>query len=119
MKRSLFELQYGGGKNILLRSFMADPENQERSESEDYVAVSPRIYANRTDILSGATRGGRLVSLPVWLDEPFVHNSDGAVLKVRTVLKDIADREGAHIISRRGRDKRDDVRIAFAPGPVD
>ena len=117
-KRSLFELKYGSGKNILLRSFMADGESQERSESEEYVAVSPRIYANRIDILNGATRDGRLVTLPVWLDEPFVHNNDGAVLKVRTVLQDIADREGAHIISLKGRDKREDVRIALAPGPV-
>ena len=83
-------------------------ESQERSESEEgarhhgYVAVSPRIYANRIDILNGATRDGRLVTLPVWLDEPFVHNNDGAVLKVRTVLQDIADREGAHIISLKG-----------------
>ena len=117
-KRSLFELQYGIGKNILLRSFMPEPQEQERSESEAYMAVSPSIYANRIDILCGATRGGRLVTLPVWLDEPFVHNNDGAVLKVRTVLQDIGGREGAHIISLKGRDKREDVRIAFAPGPV-
>ena len=117
-KRNLFELQYGSGKNILLRSFMPDPKNQKGSQSQEYVAVSPSIYANRIDILCGATHGGRLVTLPDWLDEPFVHNNDGAVLKVRTVLQDIGDREGAHIISLKGRDKREDVRIAFAPGPV-
>ena len=117
-KRSLFELQYGSGKNILLQSFMPEPQEQKRSEAEDYIAVSPRIYASRIDILCGATRGDRLVTLPVWLDEPFVHNNHGAVLKVRTVLEEIADREGSHIISLKGRDKREDVRIAFAPSPV-
>ncbi|MYB48628.1 MAG: hypothetical protein F4X72_05060 [Dehalococcoidia bacterium] len=117
-KRSLFELHYGRGKNILVRSFMPDTEDQKRSESEDYMAVSPSIYKSRIDILCGATSGSRLVALPIWLDEPFVHNDDGAVLKVRTVLQDIADKEGAHIIRLAGRDKREDVRVAFAPGPV-
>ena len=112
--RSLFELQYGRGENILLRSFMPDPKDQESSESEKYIAVSPNIYADRIDILSEATREGSLVTLPVWLEEPFVHNNDGGVLKVRTVLHDIADKEGAHIINLKGKDKREDVRIAFA-----
>ena len=58
---------------------------------------SVEAYVFKRD--DSAYRDGRLVTLPVWLDEPFVHNNDGAVLKVRTVLQDIADREGAHIIS--------------------
>lgn len=117
-KRSLFELHYGNGKNILVRSFMPQQEDKKRPESNDYVAVSPNAYPNRTDILWTATHGGKLVTLPVWLDEPFVYNDDGAVMKVRTVLQHIADREGAHIISSKGRDKREDVRIAFSTGPV-
>ena len=97
---------------------MAESENKQRVESEDYIPVTPNIYANRIEILCGATRGGSLVTLPVWLDEPFVYNNDGAVLKVRTVLKNIADREGAHIISLKGKDKKEQARIAFPGGPI-
>ena len=116
--RTLFELQYGNGNNILLRSFMPDPENEEKSESGDYIPVTPNIYANRIEILCGATHGGSFVTLPVWLDEPFVYDNDGAVLKVRTVLKNIADREGAHIINLKGKDKREPAGLAFPSGPI-
>ena len=114
--KSLFELQFGSGKYLHLRSFIPDPVNQKRAE--DYIAVTPNVYANRIDILCNAMHGGRMVTLPAWLNEPFVHNSNGTVMKVRTVLQNIADKEGAHIINLSERDKRTDVRIAFAPGPV-
>ena len=117
-KRSLFELHYGSGKNILVRSFIPEQADKESPESNDYVAVSPNIYPNRTDILWTATHGGRLVNLLAWLDEPFVHNNSGAVMKVRTVLHYIAGKEGAHIISSKGRDEREDVRIAFSASLV-
>ena len=114
--RSLYELRFGSGKYIYLRSFMPDPEDQQGSR--EYMAVSSNVYTNRIDILRKATHGGRMVSLPVWLDEPFVHSNDGTVMKVRTVLQDIANKEGAHVIRLEGRDRRTNARIAFTSGPV-
>ena len=114
--KSLYELHFGSGKYIHLRSFMPAPEDQKKAEN--YVTVSPNVYSSRIDILCNAMQGGSMVPLHDWLNEPFVHNNNGAVMKVRTVLQNIADKEGAHIINLGERDKRADVRIAFPPGPV-
>ena len=104
-KTSLFELCYGEGKRIHIR---ADVPN---SDSK-YKPTSPSIYVNRGDILYHSTHGGHLTSLPEWLDKHFVHDSKGTVMKISTVLKYIADKEGAHIINPKRVDKRDEARIA-------
>ena len=117
-KRSLYELYHSSGKNIYLRSFLPIREADSETQLSDYKPVTPAIYGSRVDILYHATHGGRLVDLKDWLEEPFVYNSNGAVLKVRTVLLDMADKEGSHIISLKGKDKREDVRIAYGTGPI-
>ena len=117
-KRSLFETHYGSGKQIYLRSFLSPNESGSDINTDSHVDVNPTIYKSRHDILYNATHGGRLVNLMVWLDEAFVHDKRGAILKVRTVLGQIADKEGAHIIDRRVWDKREDVRVAFSEAPM-
>ena len=117
-KRSLFETHYGSGKQIYLRSFLSPNESGSDINTDSHVDVNPTIYKSRHDILYNATHGGRLVNLMVWLDEAFVHDKRNAILKVRTVLGQIADKEGAHIIDRRVWDKREDVRVAFSEAPM-
>ena len=115
-KRNLFELYYGNGKNIYLRSFLSPRGKERTSAPKNYMDVSPNIYKNRSDILYIATHERDLVKLSEWLDEAFVYDRNGSIMKVRTVLGRIADKEGAHIISTR-KDDREDIRIAFAGGP--
>lgn len=105
---SLFELHYGNGRKILLRSFVPD----RTGETSDYMDVTPDIYRAREDILYCATHGGKLVSLHEWLKEHLACTRDGAMLKVGTAIMYIAGKEGSHIINPVG-DKREDIGIAF------
>ena len=106
---SLFELHYGNGSKILLKSFGLVG----KGETGDYMDVTPDIYSAREDILYCATHGGRLVSLPEWLKEHLACTRNGEMLKVGTAIKYIAGKEGSHIINPVG-DKREDLGIAFA-----
>ncbi|MCY4654826.1 MAG: hypothetical protein OXC95_16890 [Dehalococcoidia bacterium] len=106
--RSIFELQYGNGKNILLKSFGKD----RTIESSNYVDVTPDTFRDRRDILIASTQGGELVSLRDWLQEDLAHTSKGEILKVGTTIQRIAGREGSHIINPIG-DDRENVAIAF------
>lgn len=106
--KSLLELQYGKGKNIRLQSFIRSMVNG----ADDFMDVTPDIYAVRTDILYAATQGDNRVPLNEWLEEHLVHASNGQVLKVGTTIKHIAGKEGSHIINPVG-DMREDVAIAF------
>lgn len=112
--RNLFELRYGNGQNILLRSFVPNPQTKREREARDWLSVTPPIYRNRIDILAQATQRARLVRLPIWLNEPFVFDHEGVAMRVGDVIKDIADKEGAHIISSRGREPKGDRDIGIA-----
>ena len=98
--RSIFELQFGNGKNIFLKSF----GTVRKIESSAYVDVTPDTYRDRQDILFAATQGGELVSLRDWLQEDLAHTSKGEVLKVGTTIQRVAGREGSHIINPIGDD---------------
>ena len=103
---SVFELQYGNGKNIMLKSF------SRRIESSEYVDITPNVYSDRRDILYSATCAGNLVPLGEWLDEYLAYSRNGEILKVGTAIKYIAGKEGSHIINP-VRDKREDIGITF------
>ena len=106
--KSLLELQYGKGKNIRLQSF----SRQVRSETGDFMDVTPDVYAVRTDILYAATQSDNRVTLSEWLEEHLVHARNGQVLKVSTTIRHIAGKEWSHIINPVG-DMREDVGISF------
>ena len=108
--RSIFELHYGNGKNIFLRSF----GTVRKTDTDDFVNITPDTYHVRQDILFAATQGGELVSLRDWLEEDLAHTSKGEVLKVGTAIKRIVGREGSHIINPIG-DDREDIAVAFFP----
>ena len=106
--RNLLELNYGSGKRIFLKSFC----RTEKFATDDYVDVTPDVYAVRMDILYAATHGGTLVDLHEWLGEYLAYGSKGQVLKVSTAIRYIAGKEGSHIINP-VRDEREEIGIAF------
>ena len=108
--RNLFELNYGSGKSIFLKSF----RRSGTSSADGYVDVTPDVYAVREDILYAATRGGTLVTLHQWLGEYLAHDGKGQILKVGTAIRYIAGKEGSHIINP-VEDIRENVGIAFYP----
>lgn len=93
--KSLFELVYGHGERIVLQSLA--PHKGLASE-DGWVSVGPPLYRDLTGIISDSSAAGRLLPLRQWLDECPVHDSDGARRKTGKILKEISDKEGAHII---------------------
>lgn len=113
IRRNVFELHFGKGEFIQLRSFMPDPDTQE--EDNDLIDVMPFAYLNKVDILSRALHYGNMVTLPSWLEEPFTRSYTGSVLKVGTALKYIADKEGSHIIKPNATNFRAFPRVGVLP----
>ena len=103
----LLELHFGSGEKIFLKSFRQTP-----TTPDEYMDITPDVYAIRADILHSATKGGRLVTINKWLEEDLAHDKNGNVLKVGKTIDYIAGREGSHIIDPSG-DIREDVAIAF------
>lgn len=113
-KMSLFELFYGNGKNILLQSFLEILKGEQRTESNNRVPVTPTIYFSRSDILCEAMYDDNLVSLPKWIEEPFVYdNFLGTVQTPRMILNYMAGKEGSHIINPKKTDIRKGPQMAL------
>lgn len=95
--KSLFELYYGDGTDILLRSFLNPRKNTKKTESNSHTVTST-LYLNRADILHKAMGEKNLINLNQWLDEPLLYHKS-KLQTLRMVLNHIADKEGAHIIN--------------------
>ncbi len=95
--KSLFELYYGDGADILLQSFLNPRENTKKTESNSHTVTSA-FYLNRVDILHKAIGESNLVSLNQWLDEPLLYHKS-KLQTLHMILNHIADKEGAHIIN--------------------
>ena len=108
--KNIFELRYGSGRHILVKSF----RQSNVSSTGSYADVTPDIYPTRQDILHAAVHSGDPVPLRAWLDEELAYGRSGGIWKVNTVIKHIAGNEGSHIINPVG-DPREDVAVAFFP----
>ena len=115
--KSLFELYYGDGTEILLQSFLSPKENTKKTESNNYNTVTSALYLNRIDILRKAMAENNLVNLTQWLNESlFYHETKAQTLRV--VLKHMADKEGAHIINPKKNDITRSISIAIINEPI-
>lgn len=106
-EKGLFETCYGNSKHICIQSFLR------RSIGTGWSHVAPTPYVHPLDIVNCARQNFRkLVCLSDWLEETPFHDRSGSAMKVRTVIQEIADWEGAHIISQKKRNRRVDASLA-------
>ena len=96
--KSVFELYYGNGSSIFVKSFAT---KKELKDKDDFI-VTPAIYFERRDILYHATKQGQRVDVHVWLNEPLAFSPSGKIISVGTAINLISGKEGAHIIDPRG-----------------
>ena len=97
---NLFEAAFGKGDKIYIQSFLT----KSGTVTEDgYISVGPPLYPNSVSIVYSARGDDRLVPLRDWLGECPVRDANGAVRKTSNILQDIADKEGAHVISNWGK----------------
>ncbi len=111
---TLFGLVFGRLDRIYLQSLLPRRPGSEREDG--WVDVGPPLHRDPRDILRRASSDNHLVSLREWLKESPVRDAHGAVRNTSSTLRDIADKEGAHVIRNWGKkDWRAQAGIAWAP----
>ena len=116
--KSLFELYYGDGTEILLRSFLTQQENVKKTEVSQ--TVTSALHLDRISILRKAKGDNNLVSLTQWLNEPLFYYEEKPQT-LRKVLKHIANKEGAHVVNPNSIKKKDNITgtaIALVSEPI-
>ena len=108
-RSSLFELRYGRGDKIHLQAFA---KLEPQIVASDWRDAGPAVYLDSVDILRAASGGDHLLSLWHWLKEESVLDARGSPVQTHRVLKDVADKEGAHIINWKA-DWRDKAGVAL------
>lgn len=114
-RHNLFEAAFGKGDRIYLQSFLSGPG----SATDGYFDVGPPLYPSPASVLIHARNDDKLVPLREWLEECTVHDSTGAIRKTANILRDIANKEGAHIINREKKDYRNEAGITLLPVGVE
>lgn len=111
---TLLGLAFGRLDQIDIQSMRPGPAND-----AGWVDIGPPLYPDPRDILRRASGLDQRMSLRDWLGESPVRDARGAVRRTDRVLKDIADKEGAHSIRDwGGRDWRE-TGVGVAVAPVD
>ena len=89
----LLEAVYGHGDCIFLQSLKI-------MDMIGYIPgllYGPSLYSDPAALIKRARRADHLMPLNAWLDEGYVEDQ-GNIKEVRTLLDDLADKEGAHVI---------------------
>ena len=94
---NIVQLYYGSVSKIYLREFGSN------SKQRKWINVLPPLYHHKSDVIFNAVHRGKWVSLNRWLEEPIVPGDQGQLLTTSDIVKFIADKQGAHIIRRKGR----------------
>ena len=106
---SMFELCFGAGNGIFLRSFLDESSRGSRSPVRTLL-----LYPDPTAIIWQASRDSDPVSLSNWQQELLLVDVKGKEWDVRKVLQWMGDKSGAHVLNDKD-DPRADLIFGLAP----